>query len=452
MSMDLSQPPERPWLVRTALKFPPIRIATELLYELIVNRLDLLQRDVRRVDSEVHWALENQSAQLDALVRLLESAQRNQEAVNLIPRLEKRLNILEGTLAKMIVDHQEAVRESHDRISAAGNALRADFEQARQRVVERFDHMEADVARRDTAGANLVQKSIELQLNLEQRLTQLLEARTSPYAPASPPFYLTGDYPTVSPEYGLMEHLYSYLPGGVAADIGANRGDVSACLLDAGYEVHAFEPFAPVYNGLSARLASQPRFHAHRMALGAENGEAELHLAEEVGRRDDPGASPTLFHSLLDHPLPAGLAYRGVTQVPVRTIESLHAEGVLPDELSLVKIDAEGADLDVLRGMGERTYPVVSTEFWGVETAFSGEGVKNRLPEVVDFMRERGYRWHLVLFRLWGADDVSYYANHREAPPTAWGNVFFFQEHRVFRAALEWTADVLPSARFRPKD
>src|SRR5271154_4847316 len=58
-----------------------------------------------------------------------------------------------------------------------------------------------------------------------------------------------------APEAGLMAFLYSYLPDPTVIDIGANIGDISDCLLRAGYDVYAFEPNPPVYERLLTRLS-----------------------------------------------------------------------------------------------------------------------------------------------------------------------------------------------------
>ncbi|MFM8308912.1 MAG: FkbM family methyltransferase, partial [Microcystis aeruginosa] len=67
----------------------------------------------------------------------------------------------------------------------------------------------------------------------------------------------------------LMTYLYSYLPHRLALDIGANRGDVSSRLLQAGYQVYAFEPFPPVIDKLKNCLGDHPNFRLFPFALGS---------------------------------------------------------------------------------------------------------------------------------------------------------------------------------------
>src|ERR1039457_331661 len=91
----------------------------------------------------------------------------------------------------------------------------------------------------------------------------------------------TGDYELINPEAGLGEFLYSFLPTRKAIDVGANIGEVSERLLDAGYEVYAFEPFQPVFEKLLIRLGCRRGFHAFCLAIARQEGEVPLHVAED---------------------------------------------------------------------------------------------------------------------------------------------------------------------------
>jgi FkbM family methyltransferase len=245
----------------------------------------------------------------------------------------------------------------------------------------------------------------------------------------------------------LMTYLYSYLPHRLAVDIGANRGDVSSRLLQAGYQVYAFEPFPPVIDKLKNRLGDHPNFRLFPFALGSENQTQELHIATDE-TPDNTYQDASFYSSLTKHSLSEGLVFTDTIPVTVKTLASLHDTEELPKDIGLVKIDTEGFDLEVIKGMGNYRYPVVVAEFWDQNFPFGGSGAMNQLPDLVNAMKERDYHWHLVIYRIWGSSDVSYYCNSAYSLDNSWGNVFFFQDYHVFHQALLWSASVMPATYF----
>lgn len=245
----------------------------------------------------------------------------------------------------------------------------------------------------------------------------------------------------------LMTYLYSYLPHRLAVDIGANRGDVSSRLLQAGYQVYAFEPFPPVIDKLKNRLGNHPNFRLFPLAIGSENQTQELHIATDE-TPDNTYQDASFYSSLTKHSLSEGLVFTDTISVTVKTLASLHDTEELPKDIGLVKIDTEGFDLEVIKGMGNYRYPVVVAEFWDQNFPFGRSGAMNQLPDLVNAMKERDYHWHLVIYRIWGSSDVSYYCNSAYSLDNSWGNVFFFQDYQIFHQALLWCASVMPATYF----
>lgn len=255
-------------------------------------------------------------------------------------------------------------------------------------------------------------------------------------------------YELENPEVGLMGFLYTFLPCRRALDVGAHVGEVSERLLEAGYEVYAFEPHPAVYPRLVERLGGRCGFRAFDFALGAQEGALPLYLAEDR-TSDGRYGEATAYASLLEHAMPPDLPFTGQAPVRVRTLEALHAEGAVPAEIGLAKIDTEGFDLDVIRGMGEHRYPVVCAEFWDRRTPFGASGLRYELPDLVREMRRRGYGWYIVIYRIWGRQGVAFYSNHPRPVAASWGNVFFFRDFAVFREADQWCAAMLARTYFR---
>ncbi len=251
-------------------------------------------------------------------------------------------------------------------------------------------------------------------------------------------------------EIQLMVFLYSFLPYQRAIDVGANKGDVSAELLKAGYEVYAFEPFKPIFEELSNRLGNELDFHAFPLAIGSKNEIRELHIAKDVTESQIHGHY-SLFSSINLHSLPEGLVFSDIISVEVSSIASLHESGNIPKDIGLVKIDTEGFDLEVIRGMGGYRYPVVIAEFWDSNLSFGQSGDIHKLEDLIKEMRDKQYKWYIVIYRIMGDDytwQVSYYCNYCHSVENSLGNVFFFQDYEVFSQSHKWCSSVMQATYF----
>lgn len=158
-------------------------------------------------------------------------------------------------------------------------------------------------------------------------------------------------------------------PGMVAADVGANRGDVVAELVKAGALVTAIEPHPEMAKTLRDTF------------LGITVIEAAAH---------DHHGTVTLYHSVDAQQSslyePAILQDAGRSVVPTVTLDSL---GVF----DVVKIDVQGSEVAVLRG-AQRTlaarHAIWYVELWRTGLEYAGEsvGAVRRLFEA------HGYRPH----------------------------------------------------------
>lgn len=264
-------------------------------------------------------------------------------------------------------------------------------------------------------------------------------------------------YTLKSPEIALMMYLYSFLPNRSAIDIGANIGDVSESLLNAGYEVYSFEPFLPTYEKLTSRLENNPYFHSYQIALGATDETREFYLATDK-TADKVYQDSNLYNSLIKHSMPDDLPFTDTTTVTVKTLASFHDNNEIPPDIGLVKIDTEGFDLQVIKGMGFYKYPVVITEFWDSNIPFGVSQTHNKLKDLVLEMRDRDYHWYIVMYRVWGdatgsitswRDAIAFYSNNCYSVKNSWGNIFFFQDYDLFQQANRWTTSILPETYFR---
>jgi FkbM family methyltransferase len=151
--------------------------------------------------------------------------------------------------------------------------------------------------------------------------------------------YFRGEY---EPETTAL--LRRFLrPGDTVVDLGANIGYYSCLAAAHGARVHAFEPNPAMVerltctrdvNGYGSRLTINP------VAVAAKEGMAEFHLS--------PQPENTGLSSLL--PLPH-LVGGELLQVPTITLDS-YCDSREIRHIRLLKIDVEGAELQVLAGAG----------------------------------------------------------------------------------------------------
>lgn len=139
-------------------------------------------------------------------------------------------------------------------------------------------------------------------------------------------------------EQAFDEALFSALQlGDVVWDVGANVGYYTKRFAEAvGPDGHvvAFEPFPATAERLRTQMQSIPNYSLQMTALGAEDGNVTM----EAGK-DALAATSRIVSDAL----------RGVA-VRISTGDGLVGQGDIPVP-TVVKIDTEGFELDVLRGM-----------------------------------------------------------------------------------------------------
>lgn len=144
--------------------------------------------------------------------------------------------------------------------------------------------------------------------------------------------------------------------GDLCFDVGANKGDNTAFLLGLGARVVAVEPQAACVARLRERFGYRRDVTLVAKALGTIPGEAEMNL----GDADTISSlSPAWIESVKASGRFAGHRWDRKVTVPVTTLDQLIHEHGLP---RFCKIDVEGFELEVLRGLTQ-PMPALSFEF-----------------------------------------------------------------------------------------
>jgi len=161
-------------------------------------------------------------------------------------------------------------------------------------------------------------------------------------------------------ELRLLRKLLAQLDSRTMIDVGAERGSLAEELLDAGVEeLHAFDPHPDNAEALRVRFARDTRVTVHEHAVSDSDGSGDLHVST------NPDGSPLPFgHTLLERVDTDDIAWRQTLAVTMRSLESLMDAGEIPRRTGILKIDTEGHDLAVVRGMGALEADVVMVEHW----------------------------------------------------------------------------------------
>ncbi len=148
----------------------------------------------------------------------------------------------------------------------------------------------------------------------------------------------------------------------VVIDVGVQGGEHPRwAQLGDQVRVYGFDAISEAIDRIRAERGDRPYRVLHAMAIGDEDGEREFYVPENT-------FCASFFRSDTDHGQRQGDGAVGARTVPVRRLDTLFAEGLVPPA-DYIKIDCEGFDPEVLRGA--RTYMAKSNVLCvSVETGF----------------------------------------------------------------------------------
>jgi FkbM family methyltransferase len=167
-------------------------------------------------------------------------------------------------------------------------------------------------------------------------------------------------------------------------DVGASAGYFVDAVRRQGYtgRIVSFEPLAEAFAELEQRVQDDPLWETRRLALSDHDGEADLQVAGNSW-------SSSLLAMKARHvaSAPASAVVRS-ERVPLARLDTIW-DGLSHGDRAYLKLDVQGAELDVLRG-AERALgdvDVVEAELSLVEL-YAGQPL---LPDVVAFLEPRGF-------------------------------------------------------------
>ena len=168
-------------------------------------------------------------------------------------------------------------------------------------------------------------------------------------------------------------------------DVGANAGRFASRVRESGYRgrIISFEPLRDAGAALQSNAAADPFWEVHHVALGDTDGEAEIHVA---GNSFSSSLLPMGERHLESAP---DSAYVGTERVRTARLDSLWAEVVADARRPWLKLDVQGYEMHVLRGLGERItdVSVIQTEL-AMTPLYEGD---SDWRAIVDWLSDRGF-------------------------------------------------------------
>lgn len=210
----------------------------------------------------------------------------------------------------------------------------------------------------------------------------------------------------------------------ILVDVGAHTGSSSSYFHKLGWTIHCFEPDA------ANRKALEKRFHRKRNVTIDERAVSDEARQGVAFFSSDVSTGISGLHAFHD-------THAQTATVDVTTLANIAAERKL-DHIDFLKIDVEGFDLSVLKGVPwDRIKPdVIECEFEDAKT----ERLGHNWRDIADYLKHLGYavyisEWHPI---------VSYGMRHdwRRILPypsidldrAAWGNLLAFKEDPGYAA------------------
>ncbi|MBI1401941.1 MAG: FkbM family methyltransferase [Porphyrobacter sp.] len=194
--------------------------------------------------------------------------------------------------------------------------------------------------------------------------------------------YLARDGSYSLDTYAALAALRRWRPQDLIIDVGANDGrSIRRWRRHIGKtRVLAFEPVAGTFAALLASVGMSGEVQCMRMALGEREEQLEIHL-------DDHSALNSFYRERTS----SGRS----EMVEVRTLDGvIEREGIT--SVQLLKIDAEGHDLQVLAG-ARKALEAGLFEIIQVEAGFGQHGLHDaRLRDFIDVLHPAGYHLYAV--------------------------------------------------------
>lgn len=182
-----------------------------------------------------------------------------------------------------------------------------------------------------------------------------------------------------------MQHLVRNFPIDVFIDVGANVGQFGRKLRELGFdkEILSFEPLASEFTDLDQLCCADPRWDCLNVGLGSAN-QTLLFC-----RTENSVSSSILRPTEISIAANKGTTVSSKEQIKVAVLDEVISSRGLQNSSNALKIDAQGYELEVLRGASKT---LLQTQLLIIELSFQEfyEG-QPLIEDMVPVLRNKGF-------------------------------------------------------------
>jgi FkbM family methyltransferase len=187
--------------------------------------------------------------------------------------------------------------------------------------------------------------------------------------------------------------MYNKTMKPIVFDVGTNTGDELYAAITSGYdaEYYAFEPVPEIYNNLLERFKEHENVKFFQLAVSNYKGQSSFNVSNEQSLGEVSSLLEMVDNVKDNWGHVAGcFEYTHKIDVDVITLESFIEEHNIP-YITYLHVDAQGSDLNVLKGLGSKMHLVQEGT---VEAAIKYNVIyKNQcmIDEVVNFLEQNNF-------------------------------------------------------------
>jgi FkbM family methyltransferase len=236
-----------------------------------------------------------------------------------------------------------------------------------------------------------------------------------------------------NPETDIIPTLAQALISKKSIDVGANRGEFTAALRQAGFEVDCFEPLPSLVKDLVSRFAGDAGVRIHEIACSNRDGLSNLYEFSAT----DSNLDSTLFSTLKLHPTYDGLSSDQHSRVQTNRLDTFFSE-VKELPIGILKIDTEGHDIAVFQGATKIKPEALLFEFWDSEYVFNRGQVANRLFDYELVIAKDKFPFNILFWRKSDTNSFGIVCNATVSPRKSWGNILYLNSSSAYVAVRKF--------------